>query len=142
MTVLALFLQVFDMFAKRMAKPEHNFMDIMDGMHFPKLSMENHSNTFVLKVALDSDSVLDAKDLQISLDGSRLTIFAEHHERSEFSESTYTQQLSVAAIPLDVDVEKAESEFDQKTHTLTITLPKVVKELAKKKKIPIKGPSQ
>ena len=131
--------QVFSLFEDRMARMDKQFADVLDGMHAPKLKMADSANAFVLTVALDPEEPIDPKELEISIEGSTLIISSQHHEVTKFSETTSSQQMRLAAIPLGVDTERAESEFNAKTQTLTVTLPKLSKQQTKKMRLKVMG---
>ena len=126
-----------------MARMDKAFVDVLDGMHMPKLSMANHSNAFVLTVAFDAEQLGDGKGLEVGIDGSTLTISSERHEYShevtKFSESTYSERIRLSAIPIGVDTERARSEFDPETSTLTVTLPKLGTEQTKRMRLQVKA---
>lgn len=118
---------------------DKQFSDVLDGMHAPKLKMDDNANAFVLTVSLDPEQPIDPNGLEISIKGSTLVISSQHHEVTKFSETSSSQQMSIAAIPLGVDAESAESKFNAKTQTLTVTLPKMSEQQQKKVRLLVKG---
>jgi HSP20 family protein len=84
---------------------------------------------------------IDAKDVDISITGDRLTIKGEKQQEKEEKEENYYRSeryygayQRVIDLPASVEEDKTEASFDK--GILTITLPKVEK--IKKKKIKIK----
>ena len=117
-----------------MADAEKEFTDVLSGMHMPKMEMKNQSDQYVLMVQLDvsSSSPIQPEDIQVEIEGCSLSLSATHTEHSKFGDSMYSEQISVGAVPRDIDAEAAVSHYNPKTQTLTVTLPKH-KSLKKKK---------
>ena len=119
-----------------MAQMDKSFIDVLDGMHAPKMKMDERPDLYVLTVVLDADQFADP---EVSIEGPTLTISSVQYEVSKFSESTSSRQIRLAAIPLGVDTTRAESEFHPETNTLTVTLPKLPKDQTKKTRVRVKA---
>lgn len=87
---------------------------------------------------------LDEKDIQISLEGSMLTIRGEHREEKEekmrkyhVSKMSYGSCCRSVPLPAEVDATKAKAKF--KRGVLTLDLPKTEQAKTERKRIPVSG---
>lgn len=85
---------------------------------------------------------VDAKDIEVNVDGGRLTIKGEKkHEQEEKEKGQYRMERSYGsferAIPLPTEVDESKARAEFKKGVLRLTLPKRAGALPRRKKIPV-----
>ena len=113
-------------------RPFHRFSE--EGEWLPSLDVSETSKEIVVKAELPG---LEAKDIDVSLDGNVLTLRGERkQEKEERDESFHRVERSYGSfsrsIRLPADVDHAQIKATYKRGVLKINLPKIRKESGKK----------
>ena len=102
-------------------------LPLLEGGYYPPLELTDTDESVMVKAELPG---LKAEDIELSVEGSVLTMSGEKKESSEktngnyhHSERRYGSFRRVVTLPSEVNTEQVTTEFDN--GVLTITLPKV-----------------
>jgi HSP20 family protein len=104
-------------------------------------SMESYTKDGKLELRVDLPGV-DAKDVEISLDGTQLVIRgerkSEREEKNGYREVRYGKFERRFTVPKGIDAEKAEARYDNGVLALTLPLP----DAPKSKRITVASPAE
>jgi HSP20 family protein len=115
-------------------------LPLFEGGYYPPLELTDTDESVVVKAELPG---LKPEDIELSVEGSVLTMSGEKRESSEktdgnyhHSERRYGSFRRAVTLPSEIDTEKVTTEFEN--GVLTIRLPKVEESRRKRIKVKLK----
>jgi len=127
-----------DLFSNMLDRLWEGELPLFEGGYYPPLELSDTDESVMVQAELPG---LKPEDIELSVEGSVLTMSGEKKESSEkadgnyhHSERRYGSFRRVVTLPSEVNTEKVTTEFDN--GILTITLPKVQE--SRRKRIEVK----
>jgi hypothetical protein len=79
------------------------FQDVLDGLHFPKMSMTNTSDAYIISFNLNSSHLMRGiapEDVECTIQGSNVILSGTKTVKTEHSYSMSSFQETIGGIPL------------------------------------------